>query len=105
MEGANQLPLQALGPHAVSLLPPFISWQLELLGGRRGRGRRRLRSNPLLLSSAVLSVQKLVESFAGFLSPHLSGYVSAACRLAASFKCGGGEGRADQRKVGKRAKK
>ncbi len=71
-----------------------MSWQLSHLGSPTS-----LRASPLLLNSSVLSVQKLLEAFAGFLSPHLAAYLAAACRLAAAFGQDDDEVGREQKKV------
>ena len=36
--------------------------------------------SPILLNSAILSVQKLMENFSGFLNPYFKKFVIATCR-------------------------
>ena len=68
--------LQSLGPQAVVFLAPFVKWLLTFMS------EERLQSL-VIFNSTVVSLQKTLDSFAGFLSPFFQKMVVAACKLTA----------------------
>ena len=66
----------AIGPHAVAFLPPFVAWLLDKISEDEESGAM----SPILMNSVILSVQKLMENFSGFLNPYFKKFVIATCR-------------------------
>ena len=72
-----------MGPHAVSSLPPYVKWILELLSEEKSE---EVASNSILLNSLILSIQKLMETFGGFLNPYYKDFVISTCSLNKMFR-------------------
>ena len=69
----------SIGPHAVAFLPPFVAWLLDKISV--GEDDDAAAMSPILMNSVILSVQKLMENFSGFLNPYFKKFVIGTCRL------------------------
>ena len=70
----------AIGPHAVAFLPPFVAWLLDKISVSEDNGGDAGTMSPILMNSVILSVQKLMENFSGFLNPYFKKFVIGTCR-------------------------
>ena len=71
----------AIGPHAVAFLPPFVAWLLDKISVGGSEEDEAATMSPILMNSVILSVQKLMENFSGFLNPYFKKFVIGTCRL------------------------
>ena len=84
----------SIGPHAVSMLPSFVDWLLEIMSGmsqgsnishKDTISKRTKIDNPVVLSGLILAIQKCMENFGGFLNPYYGRFVTASCRLTSIY--------------------
>ena len=68
--------LECLGMQAVVHLKSFVSWLLNIMD-------RQVVKSIIVLNSLVVSMQKLMDRFAGFLNPYYQRIVVASCQLSA----------------------
>ena len=80
----------SIGPHAVGMLPSFIEWLLEIMSGMSLKPKLSLKDDnvtkiridsSVVLSGLILSIQKCMENFGGFLNPFYGRFVTASCKL------------------------
>jgi len=74
--------LASLGPRAVTRLPATVTWLLGRLEAEQEDKDWAEKEVAVVRNSFLYCLQKLVESFVGFLHPLLSRTISLACRLA-----------------------
>ena len=67
-----------LGAHAVIHVKPFITWILDLVSEQKIN-----ELNPVVLNSLVVSVQRTMDNFGGFLNPFYPRLVIATCEMTA----------------------
>ena len=68
--------LECLGMKAVIHLKSFVSWLLNLMD-------RQVVKSIIVLNSLVVSMQKIMDRFAGFLNPYYQRIIVASCQLSA----------------------
>ena len=67
-----------LGAHAVIYVKPFITWVLDLMSESKFKTL-----NSIVLNSLVVSVQRTMDNFGGFLNPFYPKLIIAACEITA----------------------
>ena len=70
----------ALGPRAVVHLNVFLTWVLDMMASKERLG---LNETPIVLNTVVVSIQKAIDNFGGFLNPFYQKLVVAVCHLVA----------------------
>ena len=67
-----------LGAHAVAYIKPFMNWILDLLSDNLTTIDG---LSSVVLNSLVVSVQRTIDNFGGFLNPYYPKLVTAACEV------------------------